>query len=59
MFLQKRTRWKWAYPNHYKRAFAYSIIPYLYNIVKSSQTTYLLQQELYRLNTLRSNNQTG
>jgi len=44
MFLQKRTRWKWAYPNHYKRAFACSIFPYLYSIVFSSRRAYPLQK---------------
>lgn len=44
MFLQKRTRWKWAYPNRYKRAFAFSILPYLHGIVFVLRRTYLLQR---------------
>lgn len=44
MFLQKRTRWKWAYPSRYKRAFAFSILPYLPGIVSALRRTYLLQR---------------
>jgi hypothetical protein len=44
MFLQERTRWKLAYPPDYRRAFAFSIIPYLYHVVFVSQQTYHLQR---------------
>ena len=59
MFLQKRTRWKSAYPNHYKRALALSIFPYLQSIVFASRRTYPLQRELYRLTTFLQDNRVG
>lgn len=59
MFLQERTRWKWAYPPHYKRALAFSILPYLNDIVMALQASYPLQQESNRLTKFRSNNRSG
>jgi len=44
MFLQKRTRWKSAYPFYYERAFAFSILPYLHYVVFLLRGTYPLQQ---------------
>ena len=47
MFLQERTRWKLAYPPGYRRAFAFSIIPYLYHVVSALRRTYHLQRWSY------------
>jgi hypothetical protein len=44
MFLQKRTRWKLAYPPDYKGALAFSIVPYLHCIVPALRQAYRLQQ---------------
>jgi hypothetical protein len=47
------------YPGDYSRAFACSILPYLYGIVFASRKTYPLQREPYRFTTFRSNNKMG